>query len=82
MNNIKVFFPARVSEYNCNGESMWVKVLKQGENYLIGELDNHPVLRKDLKCGDIIKATKDSMSPHTRWQEVKKIPSESLTPNP
>lgn len=38
----------------CPPERMWVKILMRSEDFLKGQLDNHPFCLKSIKAGDVI----------------------------
>ena len=70
----KVFFESTSKTSNCEGESMWVKVNKRGEETIGGILDNTPIFTAEhgYNYGDKVVATKYSKSPNTRFQALTK----------
>jgi Uncharacterized protein conserved in bacteria (DUF2314) len=47
-------------------ENMWVKVKEQYGNVLVGVLDNDPIIREELKCGDTVIVHVDEI---LEWRE-------------
>ena len=74
--HVSVFFPGSIG-MGCRGESMWVRFTDWiNKDTFKGVLDNDPAI-VDLKCGDEVIVSRDSISPHKEWQWAKPVPKES-----
>lgn len=60
------------TENGFNGERMWIIIREISGNTFKGELNNEPYHLKSVKCGDIVKFTKDNIA--TVWNDnIKNI---------
>jgi len=60
---VKVLFRVNLPVDECTGERMWVILTEVGarDGTLVGELNNDPVVRTDLVCGEIVKFHMDDL---------------------
>lgn len=58
---VKVRFKVDPPIDKCEGERMWVRVIRVLATGVVGILDNDPVVRTDLKSGDVVEFSHDSV---------------------